>query len=1138
MLIGVVKWFDNDKGFGVVDTISEGECFLHVRSFSIKPQSVLPGTLITFNKRLDTKKNRNIAERVRLLKQQNDWPLVLNYLGKPDRLYFQKPDNSRSNIPVSITMQGSAQIYATLSHEQIIIMVTDYFEANYPSLNFIDYCEFIEKSISIHFPPAHGILLAEKIFHHFGNKLDEAMLFTVWQKKKFRYIGRLNAEEYEIPESIIRSYLDDLDNSDLKRVAIFSYGNAIIKDILKDKIVAINNISSDEFVSLHNLLELVSEKDPDLKEYEQLLITTHLDHVRSQVLATTEKFGQIETDTDLKSYINLKALIPDLPGADAKRQIETYIDQLIAERCSPAYAPELWLKGLLPGYPFNLLTDHYLNPSTSEYKKVNILQKLNIEDQLSLFRSQAIQYGWIKTFETFKELIFTDNKLVSHYFHFSEAMFTGDFWKKYRGEELKTAFYKLAEENTTDAEKLELFLKEWTLWLPVDYILTQSANLTFDNIEKILGKSDQGHFKFGVLLGKLAGSELAGLTKLYNLAKHHLDKDLFNHLDQKVFLTVEGSLYFNLWLKGFGKIFPKNYIATYLDHLEEAYQEIDKWIQEGLLTTEQISGIFIDYLSLQEPIQNRHVFLKQYSHVQYLLKFDRNAASKIHQFNNRHYNLITWVLGYENTTFDFDSLKSKFIYFLPEQQIKILRKLFHLKVTGHFDLTISKLMELTRFDADTFQLVKSMSPSIPIDISTELVIQGLYSLEQKGEFLPESELIKIVLNGLKNNKHHRFQIEHYFEKCPGRCSPGKSISKGNITKVNYGEDKFYFAVHFPTGEYKYVWDKWGGREVFEANPFFDQLKEAVKALPGAKWNPTSKHWGVPGQYEEEILKFAETYHLDIDYPGSRLENNVHNIPFIRKDIPTGINFCEGRASNQPDIRFKKEFWWCNGKPCFAKYETIHAPEEWENYTLLDFCLILQLNLDSTNRVGDSIEKGKYYQFISLINRFNRLLEKLYCDGCGEILFPVESSNFAAYNVVRFKCTNQKCNEKNEVYLNHCLNGQCNNIIDSRLSKKCSHGLFICDKCGSCCSHNMLQRRLENLKYTGGFIHANLLYYVEHKLGHLERGEYFCHKCGNLMEEKTYDVFNCNKCNVNYDTREYKFKRPNRPKKPDADIPNG
>jgi ribosomal protein L37AE/L43A len=72
---------------------------------------------------------------------------------------------------------------------------------------------------------------------------------------------------------------------------------------------------------------------------------------------------------------------------------------------------------------------------------------------------------------------------------------------------------------------------------------------------------------------------------------------------------------------------------------------------------------------------------------------------------------------------------------------------------------------------------------------------------------------------------------------------------------------------------------------------------------------------------------------------------------------------------------------------------------------------------------------------------------------------------------------------------------------------------------------MLERRLSNLKLTGGYIHDNLVKCVNEKLGHLESGEYFCYKCKSEMTEIGSDIFQCLNCNVKYDTTKYKFKRP-------------
>ena len=51
--------------------------------------------------------------------------------------------------------------------------------------------------------------------------------------------------------------------------------------------------------------------------------------------------------------------------------------------------------------------------------------------------------------------------------------------------------------------------------------------------------------------------------------------------------------------------------------------------------------------------------------------------------------------------------------------------------------------------------------------------------------------------------------------------------------------------------------------------------------------------------------------------------------------------------------------------------------------------------------------------------------------------------------------------------------------------------------------------------------------VNEKMGHLERGEYFCYKCKKEMNETSAEVFHCDNCNVTYNTVKYKLKRPHK-----------
>ena len=89
MLIGLVKWFDADKGFGIIGTPGGEEYFLHKNSFITKPEKILKGTPIAFSPKPDKAKNRNSADNRRLVGISEDWIVILSYLGKSDSVRIE-----------------------------------------------------------------------------------------------------------------------------------------------------------------------------------------------------------------------------------------------------------------------------------------------------------------------------------------------------------------------------------------------------------------------------------------------------------------------------------------------------------------------------------------------------------------------------------------------------------------------------------------------------------------------------------------------------------------------------------------------------------------------------------------------------------------------------------------------------------------------------------------------------------------------------------------------------------------------------------------------------------------------------------------------------------------------------------------
>jgi cold shock CspA family protein len=1099
MFIGIVKWFDNEKGFGVLVTPDKEEHFLHISSFLTPPEYLFKGTAIVFSKKTDKKKNRNLAENSHIAGELQDWNTIFNYLGKPATVSIEY--KSFSIIEIS-----AQQYFEGKDEKELIKIITHYFDNDLDDNYFIQYCEHIEFLIKRNFSKETSTNMLDQIFSHFGKNRTEQILFDVWKQKKFKFISLTDQFDIEIPESILITRISEIDFPEINRIKLYRYGTEFCSKYLKAKFSNIERLSSSEIKKLYNLLDFESENDKDHRKSQ--LDMLYAQQVEIELIQLASNLEPIKTFDDFNNYIRLLRHIPYDLQEENKKIIKNSIHKIIAERSSEEFKPELLVEGIIEEAPFEFVSKYFHNNDTDVKKRIAVLSKLHQDQQFELLKKYSIENGIENTYGLIEGLVIKENRISAN-FNISVVLFDSEFWVDKNCNELISSFITYVNEVCSDDQKYELFFKGYVQDVPIPLVHQNVHTLDKEKCKKIFRSlPDNQSFISDVLEAKLTKEYLSDFNWLYDLAIEFLGDDKFNSLDKKVFEIIQQSEYFKLWKQGKAKVFPHNEIANILNDRLENYTQIASWIQHNATNIEEICDFLFSYLIKLIPLADRPLLYKHLNHIKFLIRLNEQYIENIKFLKSDDYNLILWFLDAEEII-DFEHLKKIFIYFAPDEQVRLIRKLFFQKASGRFDLSLEKLDELTRFDLDLYKTTINVNPDIAIDISTDVVIKSLLSYSKNQRFIIENELFAIILDDLNTEKTKRFRLSQYFENCLGReIAEFDWKRKGQISKVKYGDNKFYFAI------------------TFEYDP---NLIEIIKTLPGRKWNMETKVWGIPSKYEKEVLQFAINNRFYLDFEGNNYANNTHFAVFKRDDRPNGISFCEGRLANRPHEVFKKDFWWCGGQPCFSKCETIHSKEQWEKYTLLDFCEILGFNTDERNRMGDHIPKGLYYQFIALINRFNRLLEKLYCLDCNHILYPSDfgTGHFAAHTIVRFQCRNEACHNNDEIYLNHCLNGQCNCIIDSRVSKRCENGLFICANCGSCCSHNMLERRLSNLELTGGYIHDNLRKSVNEKLGHLERGEYFCYKCQAEMTEVSAEVFQCSNCQVKYETTKYKFKRPHK-----------
>lgn len=1146
MTIGLLKWFDRIKGFGIIGTPEKGDVFLHESNLNINSNLLKKGTPLCFIEKIERKKNA--AKECRIAENLDDLKLALAYIGKKDTITIEvtiegksrwgNPYKRKENRSVSLIKATFNRIKKNVEENDLIELLKDYYESNLDYSYFNNYCEFIneiypqKRSWGFLFDDTHEKEEkyqknnAELLFEYFGENLNEQVLFEVWKNKKFEFIGREKDGDYEIPKDVLIKNKSSFTISDLERVIQYDYGKDFVYDTIKQSLINSEELqwTSREILRVINKLDKEKTEELTLELYEKIEKKT-----QNIIISRASDIGLIDSENSFQSYSRLKYNIPNELDENIKSSIKELVDNLIVENVDDSFKINLWLKG----FEINVLEDEikskFKQSDTTISQKKTILAKVDDRLKKQLIGEYFVAERPIKGFELMEGLLKEMNSL-NYGFSLRKTLFDEHFWVDKQGKSILQTVKELVDKISTPDEIYTLFFLGLSNKFPEQKIKDNVLNLSQSEFKTICKDNRcTDDFLMGLIKDYIKKDDITqDIDWLYSIAKDSLSSNDFDEFDNICFLEFNEADYFDLWEKGSGKIIPKQQIIRLLDENYKSYNVIPEWQDKNVISNEQLLNILINNLTAIGAIEDRKTFYKAYCHIKAVKDYLNNGVEEVKNIGNQFFTLILWFFGEENSL-QFELLKSKFIYFNPDDQVRIIKKIFQQIQNESIQLTIEDLNEIMRIDIDLYKANLKFNPTIPLDISTDIVIKAILNYKRKGKFLVESELLEIVLHDLFDDKKRKFKIGNYFEKCEGRLTAEFDWSRnGEISKVSFGENKFYFRIEF------------------EYDP---SLVEKVKKIPGRKYNSEGRHWGVPSKYKDEILQFAKENRFFLNFEGSNYSNNAHLAEFKRAEVPRGISFCDGRVSNKSHQMFNRKFWWCANQPCFQNCETIHNPNQWEDYTILDFLLILGFTVDETkSNPKDFVPKGEYYKFISLLNRFNRLLEKIYCHECDEILYPVQSSHFAAYTVVRFCCENNKCGEhKKVVYLNHCLNGKCNSIIDSRVSKKCPNGLYICETCGSCCSHSFFQRRKENLETADNFDNEQKIWIYndtkrkyDKKLGHLERANYYCHKDGQKMTEVETDVFECN-CGNKYDTTSYRIKRPHRNLKHeninDDDFPN-
>lgn len=310
---------------------------------------------------------------------------------------------------------------------------------------------------------------------------------------------------------------------------------------------------------------------------------------------------------------------------------------------------------------------------------------------------------------------------------------------------------------------------------------------------------------------------------------------------------------------------------------------------------------------------------------------------------------------------------------------------------------------------------------------------------------------------------------------------------------------------------------------FTFNPSIDtfsnkkEIKENITKTLN-EWTETNskEEWIVPIQKKELLNRILKGFYIhntgEISQPFFTDWKNIYS--GLKNNSLRPNNICYGNLSEKKHHIVNKDFVWCKHQPCFRT--AIGYKQSWRDYKLIDILNILEHNIIENKECG-FIANGEYNRFVDVMLKAQKVVDTLQCKKCGHILFPIKRSKGNDSNeYTYYHCGNTQCKEyHHEIYINHCFNCK-DGLIDSRESKKCPNGLYICPDCLTCCSNDFFERMANK------YLSSNRLIpqWINNRLGkgHKDLNILFCPKCETEFNDTLTE---CPSCHYKWKTTNYK-----------------
>ncbi|SEL01511.1 'Cold-shock' DNA-binding domain-containing protein [Olivibacter domesticus] len=269
MFIGAVKWFDNQKGFGMLVLPTEETLFLHVRGFASTPSTVQIGDVVIGEKKPDKKKDGFVGHNCHLASNLNDWLITMSLIDQPHTVnlnpevkkFNSKREAPRSNLHHNLLQLAAKQILKDKDIEEIFRTAIHYHEHHLPPSQFIAYATLLNHTIKDLLDPEAAEQLLDRIFKSFGASLNPEMLFKVWKNRAFRFIGYLGDGDFEIPEEVLGLYATEIGHRELSRIKSYSFGPAFCADMVEANLDGLDFKNQEEMQEALSYVEILDGEE-------------------------------------------------------------------------------------------------------------------------------------------------------------------------------------------------------------------------------------------------------------------------------------------------------------------------------------------------------------------------------------------------------------------------------------------------------------------------------------------------------------------------------------------------------------------------------------------------------------------------------------------------------------------------------------------------------------------------------------------------------------------------------------------------------------------------------------------------------------------------------------------------------------